>query len=295
MWTCVKVFSFLVLVLNTVACTLFSNEPANQDVGKSKLNQFSDTQSLINSKGRIIATRVLLPKGYERITASTGTFEHYLRHLPLKPSGSPVNYFDGRIKENNRIYEAVIDLEIGKKDLHQCADALMRLRAEYLWNQKAYDQIHFNFTNGFRVEYTEWMKGRRMIVEGNSTKWDDNYAPSNTKKDFWDYMELIFTYAGTASLEKELKPVAFSKMKIGDVLIQGGFPGHAVIVLDMAVNPQNGRKVYLLGQSYMPAQELQVLTNRNNPDISPWYDLNKIGTIKTPEWNFEQQDLMRFD
>ncbi|MEZ4798767.1 MAG: DUF4846 domain-containing protein [Flavobacteriales bacterium] len=57
---------------------------------------------------------------------------------------------------NYDVYDAVVDLEIGTKDLHQCADAVMRLRAEYLWVTQQYDKIHFNFTNGFRVDYTEW-------------------------------------------------------------------------------------------------------------------------------------------
>ena len=46
-------------------------------------------------------------------------------------------------------------------------------------------------------------------------------------------------------------------MQIGDVLIQGGSPGHAVIVVDMAENPATGEKLYLLAQSYMPAQDIQ--------------------------------------
>lgn len=47
----------------------------------------------------------------------------------------------------------------------------MRLRAEYLWNQKQYDKIHFNFTNGFRINYTEFMKGKHIVVKGNKTYW----------------------------------------------------------------------------------------------------------------------------
>ena len=48
-----------------------------------------------------------------------------------------------------------------------------------------------------------------------------------------------------------------TSMQIGDVLIQGGSPGHAVIVVDMAENPATGEKLYLLAQSYMPAQDIQ--------------------------------------
>jgi len=83
-------------------------------------------------------------------------------------------------------------------------------------------------------------------------------------------------------------------MQIGDVLIQTGNPyGHAVIVLDMAVNADSGEKVYMLAQSYMPAQDIQVLLNRENQKISPWYLLG-VDPIETPEWTFRQGDLKRF-
>ena len=85
-----------------------------------------------------------------------------------------------------------------------------------------------------------------------------------------------------------------TSMQIGDVLIQGGSPGHAVIVVDMAENPATGEKLYLLAQSYMPAQDIQVLVNLKERDKSPWYTLKGEGSILTPEWGFTSADLKRF-
>ena len=83
-------------------------------------------------------------------------------------------------------------------------------------------------------------------------------------------------------------------MKIGDVFIQTGNPyGHAVIVVDMAENPDSGEKVYMLAQSYMPAQDIQILVNRKNSLYSPWYLLDE-NSIETPEWRFNKNDLKRF-
>ena len=65
-------------------------------------------------------------------------------------------------------------------------------------------------------------------------------------------------------------------MRIGDVFIIGGSPGHAVIVVDMAVNPETHEKVFLLAQSYMPAQQIQLLKNNNDPDLSPWYSQEQM-------------------
>lgn len=247
----------------------------------------------INEKSLTLESRFTTPDNYVRTLIPQNSFGEYLRTIKLKPHGSSVHYYNGTIKPNIDIYTAVIDLDIGTKDLHQCADAIMRLRGEYLWKNKKYDNIHFNFTNGYKVEYTEWMKGRRMILDNNKTYWNDRLKPSNTYEDFWKYMELIFTYAGTASLEKELISIPYHEMEIGDILIQGGFPGHAVIVMDKAQHTESGKKIFLLAQSYMPAQDLQILENPNHPSFSPWYELGKE-SILTPEWTFQKSNLMRF-
>lgn len=258
-------------------------------------NQFKVEQKSINPAGSTIETRILPPSGFSRIMGADGSFAKYLRNLPLKPHGSEVLLYDGSVKTNHNTYDAVIAMEIGNKDLHQCADAIMRLRAEYLWNQKRYHDIHFNFTNGFRVEYSKWMEGKRIVFEGNNTYWVDKVAPSNTYQDFWEYMELIFNYAGTLSLSKELIPVDVGNMKIGDVFIRGGSPGHAVLVIDIAENTVSKEKVFLLAQSYMPAQETQLLQNPNNSELSPWYSLTEISEeLHTPEWTFSMNDLKRF-
>lgn len=107
-------------------------------------------------------------------------------------------------------------------------------------------------------------------------------------------MEYVFAYANTASLFDQMKPVKdINDIKIGDAFIEKKRPyGHAVIVADMAVNSK-GEKVYLLMQSYMPAQELQVLKNPTDRDISPWFRVPTT-ILKTPEWNFKPEHLRRF-
>ena len=79
-------------------------------------------------------------------------------------------------------------------------------------------------------------------------------------------------------------------MMAGDVLIRGGFPGHAVIVMDVAVNSQ-GKKIYLIAQSYMPAQDIHVLINPANNEISPWYEVDDAEIIETPEYIFTRNEL----
>lgn len=251
-------------------------------------------ENKLDTLGSTIKARFKCPENFERTKVDDRSFESYLRNLPLKPHGSSVKKYDGTIKINYNVYDAVIDLPIGNKDLHQCADAIMRLRAEYLWNQKRYSEIHFNFVSGLRADYSKWMEGKRIVYAGNNTHWTDSGTASNTNKDFWNYMECVFRYASTLSLTNELKSVPIESMQIGDVFIHGGAPGHAIIVVDMAINPKTKEKLFLLAQSYMPAQEIQLLKNPNNEGLSPWYSLSFSGDLYTPEWTFSQDELKRF-
>ncbi len=225
-----------------------------------------------------LAGRFAPPSGFERVRTEPNSFAAYLRQLPLQPKGALVKYYDGKEKPNRNVYAAVVNMDIGKKDLQQCADAVMRLRGEYLYSLKKYDKIHFELVSTLKpFYYKDYAKG------------DYSYPK------FRKYMEHIFMSANTASLLHELAKVpSFQQMKIGDVLVQKGVPyGHAVIMVDMAVNSRTGQKVYLLAQSYMPAQETQILLNPMDENLSPWYEL-KEETISTPEWTFQPTDLKRF-
>jgi len=205
-----------------------------------------------------------------------------------------VHYYNGDEKPN-KVAAAVLDIDVGKKDLQQCADAVMRLRAEYLYKTKQYHSLHFNFTNGFNAEYSKWRNKQRISVNGNKVIWVSTTKESESYQSFREYLDKVFTYAGTASLVKELKPIKLSEIQIGDVFIKGGSPGHAVIVVDMAIHPKTTKKLFMIAQSYMPAQDIHVLINKNDFKLSPWYELDESADeIYTPEWTFGKDELRRF-
>jgi hypothetical protein len=245
-------------------------------------------------KGDSVSTRFETPPGFIRIKSDKYSFREYLQTLKLKPEGTVAKNFDGSIKEPRDVYEAVFDIDAGSKDLQQCADAIMRLRAEYLYAQQRYKEIAFNFTNGFRAEYSKWRNGYRIIVKGNKATWNKKFGSSESYEEFRSYLEIVFTYAGTLSLSKELKPVEIPDIQIGDIFIKGGSPGHAVIIVDMAVNENTGEKLFVLAQSYMPAQDIQILKNQNEKNLSPWYSDKFDGDLFTPEWTFKKSELKRF-
>jgi hypothetical protein len=248
---------------------------------------------LVNANGKTIKERFNTPEGFVREDDKNTGYDDFLRNYSLKPTGTKVLTYNGNTKYPDNVYEAVLDIDIGEKDLQQCADAVMRLRAEYLYANKLYDKIHFNFTNGKKAEFVKYAEGYRFSLKNNT--WAKTAAKDYSYKSFRAYMDLVFNYAGSLSLSRELKYVDVKDIKVGDVFIKGGSPGHAVTVVDVAIHPRTKEKIFMIAQSYMPAQNIHVLKNFGSPDNSPWYSINFGDYLKTPEWTFERGQLMRFE
>jgi hypothetical protein len=260
----------------------------------SLLSALYSQNTLIDPKGITLEQRFKTPKGFSRIDDASGGFDNYLRTVKLKEAGAQVYTYNGKLKQPDDVYEGVLDFDIGTKDLQQCADAVMRLRAEFLYSQKQYDKIHFNFTNGKKAEFVKYAEGYRFNAKSNT--WSKVAAKDYSYKNFRNYLDLVFSYAGSLSLSRELKPVAsVNDIKPGDVFIKGGSPGHAVIVMDVAINSATKEKIFLIAQSYMPAQHIHILKNFSDAELSPWYRTNFGRTLRTPEWDFSKDQLMRFE
>lgn len=234
---------------------------------------------------------ILPPPGFVRVTAGDRSFAVWLRGLPLKPATEPLLLYNGKEKPRQDAHAAIIAIDTGSRDLQQCADAIMRLRAEWLFASGRFEDIAFNFTEGGRVPFSRWANGERPNASGKI--WKKSAGPDNSYTSFRKYLDNVFAYAGTASLEKELEAVALSDVQIGDVFIKAGFPGHAVLVADLAEHAVTKAKRFLLIQSYMPAQEMHILKNPANGDGSPWYALPP-GQLVTPEWTFPAGSLKRW-
>jgi len=254
----------------------------------SWLQDFEIENTLVN--------RITVPIGCRRVEFEKGSFQDWLRHLPLKSGKANVLLYNGELKWNQDAHEAVVDMDVDNRDLQQCADAVMRLKAEYHYQKKEFDQIHFNYTSGDNVPFSKWIGGKKPVVSGRDVIWNSCSSCDDSYDSFRKYLLKIFNYAGTASMERELRSKDWKDLKAGDVIIKGGSPGHAVLVLDIAVNEDTGEKLFLIAQSYMPAQQSHILKNPQNGALSPWYSVKEIGlgSVITPEWTFSNNSLMEF-
>ena len=262
--------------------------------GINRLNIVKKKYIEVNFKGLNLVDRYKTPEGYERIVVEEGSFGEYLRNKKLKPYGNKALYYNGRTKSSKGVYDSVYDYSIGDKNLHQAADAIMFLRADYLFNKQMYSNICFSFVNGFKAEYSKWMAGYRIRINDNEASWYKDAEQICTYDNFLKFMNMIYAYCSTISLPKDLTPINIDEMQIGDVFINPKMAGHSAIVVDMAVSSKTGRKIFMLAQSGSPAQQTQILINPNNPEISPWYEIDNKDEIITPEWTFISNELMRF-
>ena len=263
-------------------------------------NSFSQiyvtTQPLeIDQTKSTIRTRFNPPKGFSWVQQEPGSFSEFLTNFPLHPPNLPVRDFTGVPIEEQQHHVAILKIDVGEKNLQQCADAWIRLYAEYLWLTQRFDDIGFEFTSTQFFAWDDYKIGYRTkevnkkVSFINTGKFDDSY------ESFQNYLEVIFRYAGTISLDVESDLVKDNaSIKAGDFLIKPGSPGHSVIIVGVARNVA-GKKLYLLAESYMPAQDIRILVNHKNPKLSPWYelDVNAPQTV-TAKYIFKPTSIKRF-
>ena len=285
-----KVTLVLIICLFLVSCGKSGKaENIKENRGASTVKE---TKAIAVPEGTTLDKRYNLPEGYTRMTFSEDSFSYYLQTFPVKKYGENVYYFDGREKPN-KVHDSILDIDVGTQDLQQCADAIMRLRAEYLYKNKRYKEISFDFVNGFDANFDKWASGYKISNSSNKSSWVKTGKTDYGYENFRKYLIMVFSYANTYSLDKQMKSKNIKDMVPGDIFIKPGFPGHAIIVMDVGEN-KNGNKVFLLAQSYMPAQDIHILKNFNSKD-SPWYSLEDIKqTLDTPEWTFTPDQFKTF-
>ena len=237
---------------------------------------------------------ISLPQGFHYVNDGDSVYSNWLLDLDLKKRKT-VYLYNGKLKSNQDAQYAVMNIDIGKKDLIQCADAAIKLRADYLFEKHLHDQLKFLATSGDEISFERWLKGVRWKEQGTQlVSYTINNAAGNIQQEYNLFMELVFSYCGTYSLSKQMKPVNDSRsIHPGDVFVYGGFPGHAVTVMAVAKNEQ-GEKIFLLSQGYMPAQDIHILRNYSSTDLSPWYAISALYPLYTPEWQFDNGSLKRW-
>ncbi|MBS7299077.1 MAG: DUF4846 domain-containing protein [Eubacteriales bacterium] len=273
-----KLIPFLLIIFTLCSC-------------KSEL--LPQEKGIITPTGNTVEERIFAPDGYEREKVEDKSLLSFLRSYELKPDGAQVLLYNGNRKHNQNAHTAVFALPIEDYDLQQCADSVMRMYAEYFWHTDKKDKVAFHFTDGFLCEYSKWRDGYRPVVGNGATRWEKKADIDNSYENFVKYLKMVFTYAGTASMEAlEVETIPLCELDAGDIIIKGGSPGHVVMVVDVCKRP-DGKKAFLLAQGYMPAQEFHIIKNPLHQNDPWYYEEEMTFPLKTAEYTFNNESMIK--
>ncbi|MDE6479885.1 MAG: DUF4846 domain-containing protein [Muribaculaceae bacterium] len=268
-------FYLISVTLAVVICAACSHKQSTDGSDSSSLNIANvnlEKESNSFTPGNTVKTRYELPQGYHRVKTESGSFEEYLQNLPLKPIGYSTHLYDGSLK-NRKIATSVIDLDIDSLDLQHSADAIIRLRAEYLYKTGQFDKISYTFTDGFQCDYSKWAQGFRVRSDGNHTRWHkaDDKTEDYSYATFREYLRTVFAHTDERTLAKEMKDAKEDEFGIGTVIFDRKNPRNVAIVVDMLERDTirhgyglENAEVVLLAQGGKPAQEIEII--RGNGD-----------------------------
>ncbi len=232
-----------------------------------------DISTWINPNGNTVTTRFKVPKNYTRLTYEKGSYADYVNSLPLEYYGRKMYEYDGKLAENQGWNASVIKTEFHSKGWLQCADCVMKLLGDYLYDNGRADEIVFDLASGKRLSYSNWSGGS-----------------------YEKYMSNVYMNANTSSLKAQKESV---KLSIKDIFPGAYFImdkdkkheyGHAIYVIDVARNDK-GEVAFLLAQGSTPSQDMYIFQNPLHPD-DPWYYSSEIGsTFEIPGWTFKTSNL----
>lgn len=180
-------------------------------------------------------SEIRTPEGSSRISYPKDSFSSFVRNLPLKSESTLLTFQKQNII---RRYDSLAVLNLPllfQEDLEQCADFTMRIWAEYHKQKNALNRFYLFDYNGRKKPFRE--SGMSYV----------------------SFLRKSFISSNSYSLKKGGMSIDEADLRPGDLFVQNetGGIGHVSMVLDAAENP-NGEKFFLIGFSFMPAQEMHI-------------------------------------
>ena len=177
-----------------------------------------------------------VPQGCVMDTFPKKSFSHYIQNLPLTGSTQILAHDGSTIQ--NEIYRvfAVINMPLlFNDDLEQCADFAIRLWAEYHKAGNKLSELRLFNYHGKRIAYKP--------QNGSLTR----------------FLRKTFANANSYSLKAGCRKIAENEVIPGDLIVQNsdGGIGHVSVIMN-SCSDTAGKRLYLIGYSFMPAQEFHI-------------------------------------
>lgn len=201
---------------------------------------------------KTIRNSIDTPNGYVRIKFPEGSYSNWIQNLPLKENPMILDY-RGYTLSRDCFYSifAVVDMPLlFNSDLEQCADYCMRFWAEYHKDMNRLDSLYLFDYSGNKKRFTD------------------------SGKTYSGFLKWAFSYSNSHSLKRGCEKVSRDELIPGDMIVQneGGGIGHASVILDVCKSGE-GKKLYLIGYSFMPAQEFHIGKAASTKGIEGWFTI----------------------
>ena len=220
-----------------------------------------------------IRSSIPIPSGYVRNTCTDGSFGNWIQNLALKDPPIILDYQGAAVPSGFYHVWGVVKLPLlFRSNLEQCADFAMRFWAEYHKAAGKLDRLYLFDYGGNKKLFT---------LSGKS---------------YLQFLRTAFSNANSHSLKQGCKAIAAGEVLPGDLIVQNERRriGHVSVILDVCQSKE-GKRLFLIGYSFMPAQEFHIERATERYGIDGWFTLEGYMQYLTDFLNFGKPVLRRFD
>jgi len=228
--------------------------------------------SLAFAQQKSISNSIPAPNGYTRKEYPAGSFSHWVQSLPVKKEKT-ILQFDGTLC-TYEFYNnfAVVDIPLlFKSDLEQCADFCMRFWAEYHKTNNKLDSLYLFDYSG----------NKKLFRQSNQS--------------FREFLKQAFAYSNSYSIKKGCREIPADLSAPGDMVVQNktGGIGHVSMIVDVCESKE-GKRLYLIGYSFMPAQEFHIEKADDKYGVGGWFTIEGYFEYLSDYLDFGEPVLRRF-
>jgi hypothetical protein len=199
------------------------------------------------------------------------SYSYFIQHLAADTTPVILDYKKNVVRNSFYNVLAVIKLPLlFSDDLEQCADFAMRLRAEYFKASNTLDSLYLFDYSGKRIYY------------------------SQSGKSFLSFLRTAFANSNSHSLKKGCHSVSKEELRPGDMIIQNtdGGIGHVSVIVNSCTS-RNGERMFLIGYSFMPAQQFHIEhSGRYGKD--GWFTIDSYCRYLKDNLDYGEPQLRRF-
>jgi len=212
------------------------------------------------------------PRGYTREVYNMSSYPAWLRSLPLKTGNIIKRHDGGNIPADYYNIFAVIDMPLlFTGNIEQCADWGFRFWSEFHKDREMLDKLYLFDYSG----------NKKFFLKSGLS--------------FTGFLKLSMNYSNSHSIKTGCGKINPSEIKPGDMLVQNktGGIGHVSVIMDVCKNSA-GEKLYLIGYSFMPAQQFHIEKADSQYGKAGWFTLKGYEMYLERNLNFGKPVLRRF-